>query len=177
MSRVGKLPIKLPENIKAEIGGDNIKISNGKVEKTYTVMPSVEINFLDGVIQLSAKKGFSKASMNVGMDRSNINNIVEGLKKPFKIILEINGVGYKAVVDKSGIVLTLGYSHDIYYLLPKNVSAIFEKPNLITLTSDDKVLVGQVASEIISFRKPEPYKGKGVKIAGSVIVRKEGKKK
>ena len=73
--------------------------------------------------------------------------------------------------------MSLGYSHEIFYLLPQNVTAVFEKPNLITLTSDDKVLVGQIASEIISFRKPEPYKGKGVKIAGKAIVRKEGKKK
>ncbi|MFT6106214.1 MAG: large subunit ribosomal protein L6 [Rickettsiales bacterium] len=177
MSRVGKLPVKLPSSVKAAVDGSIVSFDNGKVKKTYQVMPSVDVVYVDGLIKLSAKEGFDKASVNVGMDRSNIKNIVAGLENPFKIVLEVNGVGYKAVVNGSGIVLSLGYSHEIYYLLPSNVSAIFEKPNLITLTSDDKVLVGQVASEIISFRKPEPYKGKGIKISGKRIVRKEGKKK
>ena len=177
MSRVGKLPVKLPENIKANIIGDVINFDNGNVKKSYKVMPSVNVSYSGDAVKLSAKEGFSKASINVGMDRSNIKNIVLGLQTPFKVVLEINGVGYKAAVEKSVIVLSLGYSHEIFYLLPQNVAAIFEKPNLIILTSDDKVLVGQVASEIISFRKPEPYKGKGVKIAGKAIVRKEGKKK
>ena len=115
--------------------------------------------------------------MFVGMNRSNVKNIIEGLQNPFKTTLEINGVGYKASVDKGVLALTLGYSHEIYYALPKNITAAFEKPNLIIITGDDKVLVGQVASEIISFRKPEPYKGKGVKILGKAILRKEGKKK
>lgn len=177
MSRVGKLPVKLPENIKANIIGDVINFDNGNVKKSYKVMPSVNISYSGDAVKLSAKEGFGKASINVGMDRSNIKNIVLGLQTPFKVVLEINGVGYKAAVEKSVIVLSLGYSHEIFYLLPQNVAAIFEKPNLIILTSDDKVLVGQIASEIISFRKPEPYKGKGVKIAGKAIVRKEGKKK
>jgi large subunit ribosomal protein L6 len=111
------------------------------------------------------------------MDRSNIKNIVQGLQEPFKTVLEINGVGYKAAVDKGVLMLTLGYSHEIFYALPKGISAAFEKPNLIIISGDDKVLVGQIASEIISFRKPEPYKGKGVKIFGKQILRKEGKKK
>ena len=111
------------------------------------------------------------------MDRSNINNIVSGMMKPFEILLEVNGVGYKASVNQRMIILTLGYSHEIFYSLPEAVTAVFEKPNIIRLTSYDKILVGQVASEIIAFRKPEPYKGKGVKIAGSKILRKEGKKK
>ena len=177
MSRVGKLPVKLPDNIKASISGNVVSFDNGTVKKSYQIMPSVSISYSDNTIKLSAKEGSEKASVDVGMDRSNIKNIVLGLQTPFKIILEINGVGYKAAVEKTGIVLSLGYSHEIFYLLPANVSAVFDKPNLITLTSDDKVLVGQVASEIISFRKPEPYKGKGVKIAGKAIVRKEGKKK
>lgn len=177
MSRVGKVPVKIPQNIKVNVNGNVISFDNGKVKKTYEVMPSVNAVFEGEAIKFTAKEGFEKASIDVGMDRSNVKNIVAGLQTPFKITLEINGVGYKAAVDKSGIMLSLGYSHEIFYLLPQNVAAVFEKPNLIILTSDDKVLVGQVASEIISFRKPEPYKGKGVKIAGKAIVRKEGKKK
>jgi len=177
MSRVGKVPVKVPDNIKINIQGSVISFDNGKVQKSYKVMPSVEVKYSEGSIKFCAKNGVGKSSVDVGMDRSNVSNIIAGIQTPFKIVLEINGVGYKAAVDKNGIIFSLGYSHEIFYLLPKNVVAVFEKPNLVILTSDDKILVGQVASEIISFRKPEPYKGKGVKISGKTIVRKEGKKK
>lgn len=178
MSRVGKLPVKIPENIKVAVDKNALTFDNGKVKKSYKVTLGVKITYQDNEIKLSAESGaVSDISKFVGMDRSNIKNIVQGLKEPFKTILEINGVGYKAAVDKGVLMLTLGYSHEIFYALPKGITAAFEKPNLIMLFGDDKVLVGQVASEIISFRKPEPYKGKGVKIFGKQILRKEGKKK
>ena len=110
------------------------------------------------------------------MHRNNIANIVKGLIEHFKIVLEINGVGFKAAVVKNMLILTLGYSHDIAFALPKEVTAKVEG-NQIALESDDKQLLGQVAAEIIALRKPEPYKGKGVKILDKPILRKEGKKK
>ena len=177
MSRVGKLPVAIAEEIKVEVNGSEIKFNNGKLNRQYTVRPNVEITYADNQIKLSPKGGNKAFSIDVGMDRSNINNIVSGMLKPFEVVLEVNGVGYKAAVNQGMVVLSLGYSHEIFYSLPEGVTAAFEKPNLIKLASHDKVLVGQVASEIIAFRKPEPYKGKGVKIAGSRIVRKEGKKK
>ena len=177
MSRIGKLPIKVPSNIKVAINNDIVTFVADKITRTYQIMPDVQIAYNDGVIKLSAKEGRDNASVDVGMDRSNINNIILGLQHAFKVTLEINGVGYKAAVDKGVILLTLGYSHEIFYPLPASVTAHFEKPNLIILSSYDKILVGQVAAEIISFRKPEPYKGKGVKILGKPILRKEGKKK
>ncbi len=178
MSRVGKLPVQVPENIKVAVSGSTVSFDNGKVKKTYEVSKGVKVVFEDKKLQLSAiDKAIPKISMFVGMDRSNLKNIVIGLGTPFKTTLEINGVGYKAAVDKNLLVLTLGYSHEIVYALPKGITAAFEKPNLIIISGDDKVLVGQIASEIISFRKPEPYKGKGVKVAGKAILRKEGKKK
>ncbi len=178
MSRVGKLPVQIPDSVKIAVSNNVISFDNGKVKKNYEVSKGVKIAFADKQIKLEAEnKKTPKISMFVGMDRNNIKNIVQGLVTPFKTILEINGVGYKAAVDKNLLVLTLGYSHEIVYALPKGISAAFEKPNLIIITGDDKVLVGQIASEIISFRKPEPYKGKGVKVAGKAILRKEGKKK
>jgi large subunit ribosomal protein L6 len=178
MSRVGKLPVQVPDNIKVSIVQNVITLDNGKTKKTYQISPGVKVEFADQQIKLSAiDKSVSDISMFVGMDRSNVKNIVAGLQNPFKTTLEINGVGYKAAVDKTNLTLTLGYSHEIVYALPKGISAVFEKPNLIIITGDDKVLVGQVAAEIISFRKPEPYKGKGVKVFGKKILRKEGKKK
>jgi large subunit ribosomal protein L6 len=177
MSRVGKLPIKLSDKIKVELSGKKLQLSNSKLTIDYSVRPNVEVNIIDSEIKLSPRNGDKNFSVDVGMDRSNINNIVSGLVEPFEIKLEVNGVGYKAAVSQSSIVLSLGYSHDIFYSLPKFVTATFEKPNIITLTSHDKILVGQVAAEIIAFRKPEPYKGKGVNILGRKIIRKEGKKK
>lgn len=178
MSRVGKLPVVIPDSIKVSITGDVINFDGGKTKKTYKLSKGVKAELVEKSLVFSAiDKNIPDISMFVGMNRSNVKNIIAGMKAPFKTVLEINGVGYKASVDKGVLSLTLGYSHDILYALPQGVNAAFEKPNLIVLTSEDKVLVGQVASEIISFRKPEPYKGKGVKVAGKQILRKEGKKK
>lgn len=178
MSRVGKLPVVIPDNIKITVDRDVINLDSGKVKKSYRVSSGVGVEMFDKKIKLFAiDKTVPDISMFVGMDRSNIKNIVLGLQAGFKTILEINGVGYKASVDKSVLILTLGYSHEIFYVLPKGVAAVFDKPNLIIISGDDNILVGQVAAEIISFRKPEPYKGKGVKVFGKKILRKEGKKK
>jgi len=178
MSRVGKLPVIIPDNIKVSVDKNIVTFDTGKVKKTYQLSLGVKAEIVDKQIKLSAiDKSIPDISMFVGMNRSNIKNLVAGLQTAFKTVLEINGVGYKASVDKSVLNLTLGYSHEIMYALPKGITAAFEKPNLIILTGDDKVLVGQAAAEIISFRKPEPYKGKGVKVFGKQILRKEGKKK
>lgn len=178
MSRIGKLPVLVPDNIKISIDKNVINFDSGKVKKSYEVSNGVKVEFIDKQIKVSAiDKSISDISMFVGMDRSNIKNIVSGLQTDFKTILEINGVGYKASVNKRVLVLTLGYSHEIFYSLPEGVNAAFEKPNLIIVSGNDKVSVGQAASEIISFRKPEPYKGKGIKVSGKAILRKEGKKK
>lgn len=178
MSRVGKLPIIIPDSVKVETKNNLISFSSGVIKKSYKCNPKVKIEIVDGRIKLSSsEKDKSESSMFIGMDRSNIKNIIIGLSAGFKCVLEINGVGYKASVDKSVVILTLGYSHEIYYALPFGVSATFEKPNLIVINGSDNIMVGQVASEIMSFRKPEPYKGKGVKLMGKKILRKEGKKK
>lgn len=177
MSRVGKLPIEIPQQIKVEINTRKINLTNGQLTRSYEVRPNVDVALVGNQIKLSAKNGDKSYSIDVGMDRSNLNSIVSGMIKPFEILLEINGVGYKASVNHKMVILSLGYSHEIFYSLPASVSAVFEKPNLIRLSSHDKIVVGKVAAEIIAFRKPEPYKGKGVKIFGSTILRKEGKKK
>ena len=178
MSRIGKLPITVPNDIKVELDKNIIKISKGAVTKEYDFGDKIAVVFKDGVIKLAPVDGVDKAEVNnlYGLHRNNIANIVNGLSDHFKVTLEINGVGFKAVVLKNILILTLGYSHDIAFALPAEVGAKVEE-NRITLDSYDKQLVGQVASEIISLRKPEPYKGKGVKIFDKPILRKEGKKK
>ncbi|MBL6664650.1 MAG: 50S ribosomal protein L6 [Rickettsiales bacterium] len=179
MSRVGKVPINISDSIKVSLNKDVLEFNSDKENQTYKLSPGVKAEINDNQIKLSAiDKSLPDISMFVGMNRSNIQNIVTGLIDGFKTTLEINGVGYKASVNDNNILtLTLGYSHEIYYAIPEGITAKFEKPNLITITGQNKVLVGQVASEIISFRKTEPYKGKGVKIQGQRILRKEGKKK
>ena len=178
MSRIGKLPITIPETIKISLNNNEVTLESGKIKKNYKVSSGINIDFKDKQIKLFAKeKNDSNVSAQIGMDRSNLKNIVQGMQSPFKIILEINGVGYKASIDKGFLFMTLGYSHEICYALPVGIEAAFEKPNLIIISGSDKVLVGQVVSEIIGFRPPEPYKGKGVKVFGKKILRKEGKKK
>jgi len=177
MSRIGKLPISIPETIKVSLNNNEVTLESGIVKKNYKVSLGINIEYKDKQIKLTAKDNNINVSAQIGMDRSNLKNIVQGMQTPFKIILEINGVGYKASVDKGVLFMTLGFSHEICYTLPLGVEAIFEKPNLITISGSDKVLVGQVASEVIGFRPPEPYKGKGVKVFGKKILRKEGKKK
>jgi large subunit ribosomal protein L6 len=178
MSRVGKLPVNIPDNIKIAINNDVITFDSGKTKKTYKISKGVNIEFSDKQIKLIASKDApTDISKFVGMDRSNIKNIVQGLQTPFKTILEINGVGFKTNVDKGILVLTLGFSHEIYFAIPKNISITPEKPNLLIITGEDKALVGQTVAEIIDFKGTEPYKGKGIKIQGKAILRKEGKKK
>jgi len=178
MSRIGKLPISIPDNLKVNIADKLITIDSGKVKKTYTLSNSVKAEIDNKSLKLIAvDKNVVGTSRFLGLDRSNLKNIIQGLQKPFSTTLEINGVGYKASVDKGILSLTLGYSHDIFYCIPKGVNATIEKPNLIIISGDDKVLIGQVVSEIKSFRKTEPYKGKGIKKVGEFILRKEGKKK
>ncbi|MFM7621261.1 MAG: 50S ribosomal protein L6 [Alphaproteobacteria bacterium] len=178
MSRVGKLPVNIPDNIKVTISNNEIVFDSGKVKKNYTVSKGVKIEFAEKQLKLVAdENASSKISMFIGMDRSNLKNIVQGLQTPFKTTLEINGVGFKTAVDKSILVLTLGYSHEIFYSIPKGITITPEKPNLLIVSGDDKVLVGQTVAEIIDFKGTEPYKGKGIKIFGKSIIRKEGKKK
>ena len=178
MSRVGKLPIKVSQNIKVAINDNVVSLDNGKIKNEYKLSQGVKAVLEDGELKLSAiDKNTPKISMFVGMNRSNLNNIISGMEKDFEVALEINGVGYKASVQNNLLILDLGFSHDIVYAIPEGIKAAFEKPNIIKISGSDKVLVGQIAAEIIAFRKPEPYKGKGVKKVGQVILRKEGKKK
>jgi large subunit ribosomal protein L6 len=178
MSRVGKLPIKVPNDIKVEVKNNIIKISKGNIVKEYDFGDKVSVEFKDSTIKVAPNPEFKKSEVAeyYGGHRNNIANIIKGLIAPYKITIEINGVGFKAAAVKSNLILTLGYSHDIAFELPKNVVAKTEQ-NLIHLESEDKQLLGQIASELKSLREIEPYKGKGVKILGEFVLRKEGKKK
>jgi large subunit ribosomal protein L6 len=180
MSRIGKLPIDIPADVQITISDDNLVTVKGKLgELTQSVNPEIKVEVSDGKIILSRPSdGIQHRSMH-GLYRSLINNMVIGVSEGFKIQQELIGVGYKAVANGQMLDLALGYSHNIVLELPDEikVEAVTErgKNPRITLTSFDKQLLGQVAAKIRSFRKPEPYKGKGIRFVGEDVRRKAGK--
>lgn len=176
MSRIGKLPIKVPSDIKVSIDGTIITLTKGQETKTYDFGDKVSVKFEDGEIKVS-KIDETTDSKFWGLHRNNIHNIVVGLADGFTTTLEFNGVGYRANVSGKFLILGIGYSHDIAVAIPEGIKISIGKPNLIIIQGSDKELVGHIASRIISLRKTEPYKGKGIKKVGQYVVRKEGKKK
>jgi large subunit ribosomal protein L6 len=176
MSRVGKLPIKVPGDIKVNIDGTVLTLTKGSEVKTYDFGTKVKVVFEDNEIKVSRIDEEAESKF-WGLHRSNINNMVIGLTQGFKTTLEYNGVGYRANVSGDFLMLGLGYSHDIAVFIPKELKISIGKPNLIIIEGSDKELVGKMSASIISLRKTEPYKGKGIKKVGQYVVRKEGKKK
>jgi len=182
MSRIGKQPINIPEGVQISIKDNVIEVSGPKGKLTENLVPNVNVEIKDRdqselgkEILVSVKNPENKEQRSRwGLQRSLINNMVVGLTDGFTKQLEVNGVGYKVTLQDKKIVLNVGYSHPVNYDLPEKVDAQIEK-NLITLNSFDKQLLGQVAAEIRAIRKPEPYKGKGIKYIEEVIRRKEGK--
>ena len=171
MSRLARNPINLPEDIKVSLA-DNVISFEGKLGKSSSILPAgIEVDLKDNLLHFT---GENKAML--GTVYSNVKNEIIGNTKGFEKRLELVGTGYKANVSGKTLVLALGYSHDINFQIPDGIAIKVEK-NLVTVTGTSKQLVGQVAAEIKSFRKPEPYKGKGVRYEGEKIYRKEGKKK
>ncbi len=174
MSRIGKQPVVIPSGIEVKLDGPVIVFKKGNVEKFLDTKDYVDFK-MEGNELIFAPKGEDRQSKAFwGTFRSLANNIVIGLTEGYEKKLEINGVGYRAAVKGNVLELQLGFSHPINYEFPKDVSIAVDK-NLITIKGDDKQVVGQIAAEIRAFRPPEPYKGKGVKYADEVIVRKAGK--
>lgn len=180
MSRIGKLPIDIPAGVQISVSDENLVTVKGKLgELTQSVHPDIKLEVTATQITLSRPSdGIQHRSMH-GLYRSLINNMVTGVSEGFVIKQELVGVGYKASTNGQLLELSLGYSHNIVLELPAEikVEAITErgKNPTITLTSFDKQLLGQVAAKIRSFRKPEPYKGKGIRFVGEEVRRKAGK--
>jgi large subunit ribosomal protein L6 len=178
MSRVGKVPVKIPEGVKVTINGNHLSVSGKLGTLSHTVPIEVAMVLEDGLLQTSIKDKDSKdARAFWGLSRSLINNMVKGVSEGFEKRLEIFGVGYRAAVSGKYLNLAIGHSHATKFEIPEGISIKAEKPTLLSITGFDKQKVGQVAAMIIKQRPPEPYKGKGIKHEGSWILRKEGKKK
>ncbi|MFO7715077.1 50S ribosomal protein L6 [Desulfosarcina sp.] len=175
MSRVGKKPIAIPAKTSIDFKDSVLVVKGEKGTLTRTIHASVGLEIKDNVISIIIDQEGRKARSIQGLTRSLVANMVNGVSKGFERILEINGIGYRAEMKGSSIVLNLGYSHPIDFPLPDGISAKIEKNNVIKLTGIDKEQVGQTAASIRKLRKPEPYKGKGVKYAEEHIQRKAGK--
>ncbi len=174
MSRIGKQPVSIPSGIDVNINGSIITFKKGNVTKELDTKDFVNMSLENNEIVFSPKGETRSDSAFWGTFRSLAQNIVIGLTDGYTKQLEINGVGYKAAVQGNKLVLNLGHSHAINYEFPKDVKIAVEK-NIVTISGDDKQVIGQIAAEIRSFRPPEPYKGKGVKYVEEHIIRKAGK--
>jgi len=177
MSRIGKQPIEIPQGVDVSLEGTGVSVKGPKGSLTHTVADEVDIRRENGALVLKPKTEDKRGLSQWGLQRTLVANLVEGVTKGFERKLEISGVGYRARAQGRTLNLQLGYSHDINYPVPEGVEIATPSQTEIVVSGIDKQLVGQVAAEIRAFRKPEPYKGKGVRYADEYVYRKEGKKK
>ncbi len=177
MSRIGKLPIRIPEGVEVAIAERRVQVKGRLGELAWELPREIAIAREDGQLALKPVSTSRRARALWGLARSLVANMVEGVSRGFEKRLVISGVGYRAQSDGRFLTLQLGYSHDIKYAIPADVKVETPSPTEIIVRGIDKQRVGQVAAEIRAFRKPEPYKGKGIRYADEVILRKEGKKK
>jgi large subunit ribosomal protein L6 len=177
MSRVGRNPVKVPTGVTVTVAGQQVT-AKGKLGQLSMVLNRDVKPELEGdKVWVRPSNETKRARMAWGMSRAMINNIVTGVSTGYTIGLEINGVGYRAAVQGKNLNLQLGYSHDVQFPIPEGITIKCDKPTSISISGADKQRVGQVAAVIRSYRKPEPYKGKGIKYDTETVRRKEGKKK
>ncbi|MDE2029305.1 MAG: 50S ribosomal protein L6 [Alphaproteobacteria bacterium] len=177
MSRVGKYPVALPQGVTAEVKNKTVAVKGKMGNLDLSIPDEVEVKVADGKVAVTMHQDTARARVLWGTTRNNINNMIKGVAEGFKKTLEIEGVGFKAAVQGKTLVLNIGFSHEVRYTPPEGITIKAEKPTVLSITGIDKQRVGQVAAEIRGFKKPEPYKGKGIKYEGERIRRKEGKKK
>ena len=177
MSRIGKKPVELPKGVSATVSGQSIEVKGPKGTRSFTAGDDVTIT-IDGTAVKVTPRGTSKrARQQWGMVRSMVANLVTGVTDGFKKELEIQGVGYRAAMAGNVLKLSLGYSHEVNFEVPKGVTVASPKQTEIVVEGIDQQLVGQVAANIREWKRPEPYKGKGIRYKDEYIFRKEGKKK
>lgn len=176
MSRVAKNPILVPAGVQVSIDAGRVHVKGSKGELDLLIHPSVGVLFENGEIKVSVKDAENQGDVQAGTCRALLNNMVTGVHTEFVKQLELVGVGYRAQMQGANLKLTLGFSHDVIFPVPKGIH--IEAPTLteITIRGVSRQLVGQVAADIRSYRPPEPYKGKGIRYKGEVIIKKEGKK-
>ena len=169
MSRIGKQPIEIPNGVEAIVSGQKIEIKGPKGVRSFTATDDVVISLESNVISVNPKGSSKRARQQWGMSRTQVANLITGVTEGFRKELEINGVGYRAAIQGSILKLSLGYSHDVDFQIPNTVKITCSKPTEILIEGIDQQVVGEVAAEIRGWRKPEPYKGKGIRYKGEYI--------
>ncbi len=177
MSRIGKKPVDLPSGVTASLSGQTIEVKGPKGTRSFNATDDVTIAIEDNAVTVTPRGKSKRARQQWGMSRTMVANLVTGVSEGFKKELEIQGVGYRAQMQGNTLKLNLGLSHDVDYTAPEGVTVTAPKQTEIVVEGIDEQLVGQVAANIRAWRKPEPYKGKGIRYKGEFIFRKEGKKK
>jgi len=177
MSRIGTAPIPIPQGVEIKQAGPAVEVKGPKGALSHTMPVGISLQVEDGVVHVKRDGDAKRMRSLHGLTRTLIANMVTGVTQGFEKGLEIVGIGYRANLQGRNLQLSLGYSHPVIYPLPEGIEVVVEKQNKLTVTGIDKQKVGQAAAEIRSFRKPEPYKGKGIKYIGEQIRRKAGKAK
>ncbi|MCC5972354.1 MAG: 50S ribosomal protein L6 [Pararhodobacter sp.] len=177
MSRIGKKPVELPSGVTASVSGQTISVKGPKGTRSFTATDDIDFVVDGNVINVKPRGNSKRARQQWGMSRSMVANLAQGVADGFKKDLELVGVGYRAAMQGKDLKLSLGYSHEVIFEVPAGVTVSAPKPTEIVVEGIDQQLVGQVAANIREWRRPEPYKGKGIRYKGEYIFRKEGKKK
>ncbi len=177
MSRIGKKPVALPFGVSAAMSGQTIEVKGPKGSRSFTASDDVTMTIDESSVSVTPRGNSKRARQQWGMSRTMVANLVTGVTSGFKKELEIKGVGYRAQLQGKVLKLNLGLSHDVDFQVPDGVTVTVPKQTEIIVEGEDQQLVGQVAANIREWRRPEPYKGKGIMYKGEYIFRKEGKKK
>lgn len=175
MSKIGRKPILLPKGVTVTVMDNKVKVQGPKGALEHEIMPNIKVNVKEGVVEVLRENDRKQTKAFHGLMRAKINNMVIGVTQGFTKELELVGVGYRADLQGNVLNFTLGYSHPVKFELPKGVSCSVDKQTKIVLTSIDKEILGQTAANIMALRMPDAYKGKGIRVAGTVIKLKPGK--
>ena len=177
MSRIGKKPVELPGGVSASVSGQTIEVKGPNGTRSFRATDDVTITVEDNAVNVTPRGTSKRARQQWGMSRTQVANLVQGVTGGFRKELEIRGVGYRAALQGNALKLSLGYSHDVLYDIPEGIKVTCPKPTQVVVEGHDQQVVGQVAAEIRAWRKPEPYKGKGVRYKDEYVFQKAGKKK
>ena len=177
MSRIGKRPVEVPKGVEIKLDGNTVNVKGPKGTRSFTAPSEIALAMEDGAVTVKPANDTQRARQMWGMSRTQIDNCVKGVNEGFSRNLVIQGVGYRAQAQGKTLKLSLGYSHDIDFAIPDGIEVKTPKPTEIEVSGIDQQQVGQVAANIREWRKPEPYKGKGIRYSDEYIFRKEGKKK
>lgn len=175
MSRIGRLPISVPAEVKIAVETGAVRVEGPKGKLSAKISPAIEVKLESGQLKVARRSEDRKTKALHGLVRKMVANMVEGVSRGFSRILEINGVGYRAEVKGKDLHLSLGYSHPVVFPLPPGITADVERQIIVTLRGADRQLLGETAAMVRALRPPEPYKGKGIKYQEEVIQRKAGK--